>query len=110
MNRPFLSDRPSSRLNPRNLDFGQVTVSFTKSLPLKVKNSGKFNLRVNIGTLAPPFGVNGSGTLDIPKGWHQTATVRFKPDSKGPASDTLTVTSDDPNHPMKNVTVKGIGK
>ena len=87
-----------------------MTVSLTKPLQLNVKNSGKFNLRVNIPTLAPPFGVNGSGTFDIPKGGHQNATVTFKPEATGPASDTLTVTSDDPKHPMKNIKVSGTGK
>ena len=98
------------RIATNHLDFGKVTVSLTKSLPLKVKNSGRFNLRVNIGTLAPPFGVNGSGTFDIPKGGHQTATVTFRPDATGPASDTLTVTSNDPKHPSKKIKVSGAGK
>ena len=82
----------------------------TKPLQLNVKNSGKFNLRVNIGMLAPPFHVNGSGTFDIPKGGLQTATVTFKPDATGPASQTLIVTSDDPKHPMKKIKVSGTGK
>jgi len=82
----------------------------TKSLPLKVKNSGKFDLQVNIGTLTPPFAVDGSGTFDIPKGGHQPVTVTFKPDATGPASQTLIVTSDDPKHPMKKIKVSGTGK
>jgi hypothetical protein len=93
-----------------HLNFGKVTVSLTQSLHLKVKNSGKFNLRVNIGTLTPPFGGSGSGTFDIPNGGNQTATVTFKPEATGPVSQTLTVTSDDPKHPSKNVKVSGVGK
>ena len=98
------------RITTNHLRFGKVTVGATKGVPLNVKNSGKFNLRVNIPTLLPPFGVNGSGTFDIPKGGHQPVTVTFKPDATGPASDTLTVTSDDPKHPMKNIKVSGTGK
>jgi hypothetical protein len=98
------------RIATNRLDFGKVTVSLTKSLPLEVKNSGKFNLRVNIGTLAPPFGVNGGGTFNIPKGGHQTPMITFKPAAIGAASDTLTVTSDDPKHPMKKIKVSGTGK
>jgi len=98
------------RIATNHLNFGKVTVSLTKPLQLNVKNSGKFNLRVNIGMLAPPFHVNGSGTFDIPKGGLQTATVTFKPDATGPASQTLIVTSDDPKHPMKKIKVSGIGK
>jgi len=98
------------RIATNRLNFGKVKVGSTSSLPLKVKNSGKFNLQVNIGTLAPPFGVDGSGTFDIPKGGHQPLTVTFKPDATGPASDTLTVTSDDPKHPIKKIKVNGVGK
>ena len=98
------------RIATNHLNFGKVTVSLTKSLPLKVKNSGKFNLQVNIGTLAPPFGVNGSGTFDIPKGGHQTPMITFQPDTTGAVSQTLTVTSDDPKHPMKKIKVSGVGK
>ena len=82
----------------------------TNSLPLKVKNTGKFNLRVNIGTLTAPFGVSGSGTFDIPKGGSQPATVTFRPDATGPASQTLSVTSNDPKHPSKKIKVSGVGK
>ena len=98
------------RIATSHLDFGKVTVGSPKSLPLKVKNSGKFNLRVNIGTLTAPFVVNGSGTFDIPKGGHQTPMVTFQPSATGAASQTLTVTSDDPKHPSKNVKVSGVGK
>ena len=98
------------RIATNHLNFGKVTVSLTKGLPLNVKNSGKFNLRVNIGTLTPPFGVNGSGTFDIPKGGQQPVTVTFKPDATGAASQTLIVTSDDPKHPIKKIKVSGVGK
>jgi len=98
------------RITPNKIDFGKVTVSLSKSRPLTVKNSGKFNLRVNIGTLTAPFGVNGSGTFDIPKGGNQPVTVTFKPDATGPVSQTLTVTSDDPKHLSKNIKVSGVGK
>jgi len=97
-------------IGTNHLNFGKVTVSLTKPLPLNVKNSGKHNLRVNIGTLTPPFAVDGSGTFDIPKGGHQSATVTFKPDATGPVSDTLIVTSDDPKHSMKKIKVSGVGK
>ena len=98
------------RITTDSIDFGHVTVSLSRGRPLTVKNSGKFNLRVNIGTLTAPFGVNGSGTFDIPKGGHQSATVTFRPMTKGKASQTLTVTSDDPKHPSKKIKVSGLGK
>ena len=98
------------RITTNHLRFGKVTVNSTKGLELNVKNSGKFDLQVTIPTLAPPFGVNGSGTFDIPKGGQQPVTVTFKPEATGPASDTLTVTSDDPKHPMKKIKVSGTGK
>jgi len=98
------------RITTNSIDFGQVTVSLSRGRPLTVKNSGKFNLRVNVGTLTAPFGVNGSGTFDIPKGGHQSATVTFQPMTKGKASQTLTVTSDDPKDLSKKIKVRGVGK
>jgi hypothetical protein len=37
-------------------------------------------------------------------------SVSFSPTSGGPTSQTLTLTSDDPKHPSRKVTVLGIGR
>jgi hypothetical protein len=98
------------RISTNHLGFGKVKVNSTTSIPLKVKNAGKFNLQVTIGTLDPPFGVNGSGTFDIAKGHSTTATVTFQPLATGAVSQTLKVNSDDPKHPEKDIKVSGVGK
>ena len=65
---------------------------------------------MTIGTLVAPFNVSGSGSFDIPAGGSQTVTVTFQPTAKGKVSQTLTVTSDDPNNPSVSIDVKGTGK
>jgi hypothetical protein len=64
----------------------------------------------DVGTLAAPFGVDNSGTLEIPKGQSTTAMITFQPTAAATASQTLVVTSDDPKHPSKEVKVSGVGK
>ena len=98
------------RVATNHLNFGNVKVNSSASLPLKIQNKGKFDLQVTIGTLVSPFSVNGSGTLNIPKGKSKTATVTFQPLATGAAAQTLSVTSDDPKNPAKNVKVSGTGK
>jgi hypothetical protein len=95
-----------------NLSFGTVKVNSSPSKKLKVKNKGKAPLQVTIGTLVAPFTVTaGSGTFNLPKGKTQNVTVKFQPTAKGATSpQTLTITSDDPKHPSKNVTASGAGK
>jgi Abnormal spindle-like microcephaly-assoc'd, ASPM-SPD-2-Hydin len=93
-----------------NLSFGTVKVNSTKSKKLKIKNSGKGVLQVTIGTLVSPFIFNGS-TFNLAKSKTKTVTVKFKPTAKGAtASQTLSIASDDPNHPTHNLTASGAGK
>jgi Abnormal spindle-like microcephaly-assoc'd, ASPM-SPD-2-Hydin len=95
-----------------NLSFGATKVNSTKTKKLKVKNKGKGDLQVTIGSLDPPFTVtNGSGTFNLAKGKSTPVTVQFNPTAKGAATrQTLTITSDDPKHPMHNETASGSGK
>jgi hypothetical protein len=93
-----------------DLSFGSVKVNATKSKKLKIKNTGKGSLQVSIGTLASPFTFNGSA-FNLAKDKTKTVSVKFKPTAKGPATpQTLSITSDDPNHPSHNVTASGSGK
>ncbi len=95
-----------------NLSFGKVKVNSTKSKKLKVKNKGKAPLQVTIGTLDLPFKViSGVGTFNLAKGKTENVTVQFNPTAKGAATpQVLSITSDDPKHPMHNETATGSGK
>jgi hypothetical protein len=94
-----------------NLSFGAVKVNSTKSKKLKIKNKGKAPLQVIIENLNPPFTVSSIGTFNIPKGKTKTVSVKFKPTAKGPTSaQTLSITSDDPNHPSHDLNASGSGK
>lgn len=95
-----------------NLSFGKVKVDSTKSKKLKIKNKGKGSLQVTVGTLAPPFTVtSGSGTFSLAKGKTEKVTVKFEPSAKGATPEqTLTIMSDDPEHPSHDLTASGSGK
>lgn len=92
------------------LQFHKVAVNSFKNKSLKIKNKGKGDLHVTIGSLAPPFSVAGSGAFTIPKGQMTKATIAFVPAATGTASQTLNITSDDPSLPMQSVNAIGIGK
>ncbi len=109
---PTATPTPTGRmhLSTNHIDFGEAKLDSIHRLPLKVRNSGQFGLQVTIGQLTAPFGVDNSGTFEIPKGHSTTAMVTFQPTAAGTASQTLVVTGDDPKHPSKNVRVSGVGK
>jgi Abnormal spindle-like microcephaly-assoc'd, ASPM-SPD-2-Hydin len=97
-----------------NLRFGATKVNSTKTKKLKIKNKGKGDLQVTIGTLDPPFKVTGgNGTFTLSKGKSApvTVTVQFNPTATGAAApQTLNITSDDPKHPSHTETASGSGK
>jgi hypothetical protein len=95
-----------------NLRFGATKVNSTKTKKLKIKNKGKGDLQVTIGTLDPPFKVTGgNGTFTLSKGKSAPVTVQFNPTATGAAApQTLNITSDDPKHPSHTETASGSGK
>jgi hypothetical protein len=97
-------------VSPPQLQFHNVAVNSSRNKTLKVRNRGMGDLHVTIGPLTPPFSVTGGGSLTIPKGKMTRATITFAPAATGTASQTLSVTSDDPAQPMKNVNAVGVGK
>lgn len=100
----------SIRLSRLHLNFGKVAETSMKSETFKIRNAGKGDLHVTVGTLTAPFQVQGGGSLTLTKGQVAVVTVIFMPTTSGKVSQTLTVTSDDPKHPSKTVTASGTGK
>jgi Abnormal spindle-like microcephaly-assoc'd, ASPM-SPD-2-Hydin len=100
----------SIRLSRSRLNFGKVAQTSTKQETFKMEDVGKGDLHVTVGTLQPPFQVQGGGSITVTKGQPATVTVVFAPTGSGRLSQTLTVSSDDPKHPSRSVTVSGTGK
>jgi len=99
---------------PSPLDFGQVGTSTTKTLAVKVDNTGVIDLDItNVtfsGTDTGKFSfVSGTGT--IPVGGMSNLLIRFSPGTGlGTFSNaTLHVLSNDPDTPSTNILLRGTG-
>lgn len=100
----------SIRFSHFHLNFGNVAVNSMKSEMFAIRNAGKGVLNVTVGTLQPPFQVQGGGAITLNEKQSAIVTVVFAPTAAGKVSPSLTVTSDDPKHPTSTVTMRGNGK
>ena len=102
----------SIRLSRGSFNFGKVTVDATKTATFTIRNAGKGDLHIIVGSLQSPFQVSGGGSMTLAKGQRSSPiSVRFAPTSSGAVPpQTLTVSSDDFQHPVSSITVSGAGK
>jgi hypothetical protein len=99
-------------LSRNRVNFGKVKLNVTKTDKFRVHNVGKGVLHVTVGSLQPPFQVQGGGSITLSKGQASPPiSVQFTPTTSGVVTpQTLTMSSDDPKHPSPSLTVSGIGK
>ncbi len=103
----------SIRLSRKKINFGKVLAGRTKSETFKIRNAGKGDLNVTLGTLQPPFQVNPLiAPFLLAKGkTSPPITVQFMPTAPGAIpSQALLISSDDPGNPSVPVTMLGVGK
>jgi uncharacterized repeat protein (TIGR01451 family) len=108
---------PAGKLEvlPRALRFPFTRVNQTRTLRLIVNNGGMGTLTGNVdaGTLAAPFTVSsGAGPFTLGPRRSMTVTVQFTPIVRGAFTDTLIITSSDPepSRQQVEVTVTGRGR
>jgi outer membrane protein assembly factor BamB len=97
---------------PVTLNFGIVKAGQSKALTLSIEDSGLGALTGNVDAsgLKPPFAAaSGTGKFTIANRTSRAVMVRFAPRAAGPFSGTITITSNDPNHPSVSVSVSGSG-
>jgi subtilisin family serine protease len=100
---------PDIAVAPESLDFGPVYIGLTTSLPLIVTNIGAIPLVVSgVSTDNAEFGVDPSGFV-LPPSASRIVTVDYTPATEGPVAGTLTIDSDDPDHPQLDVGLAGEG-
>jgi hypothetical protein len=104
---------PQITVSPANIDFGNVEAG-TSSSPhsVTIRSVGSENLTVSgISDPGSPFSLSSLPTLPvvIPPGGTETFEVTFSPLTAGVFNSTITVTSDDPSDPTKDVTLTGEG-
>src|SRR5215813_451737 len=103
---------PVIQAAPDPLDFGEVCLNTSKTLPLVIRNTGECNLTVaGITFSSTEFKLVSPPTFPfvITPGGSRTVMVSFMPvGATGPRMATMTINSDDPVTPMKVVTLKGV--
>jgi hypothetical protein len=94
------------------INFGRVKIGRTKTIRFRVRNAGKGILQVTVGTLTTPFAVADSGSLaPLAKGKASPLiTTQFTPTVTGLVTQSLMITSSDPDHLTWPITVEGTGR
>ena len=104
---------PAIELSPTSLVFFSVPVGSSKTLQIKVRNTGTQNLVVSSVTITnpqfstvPPLG---GFTMRLSPGGEWPITVEFRPTATGVQTAALKVVSNDPKHPSAEATLAGSG-
>jgi hypothetical protein len=102
---------PAIDLAPLVLGFGTVNTGDTQDQPLVLTNTGKGALTIrSISSTDPQFTVSAPDVpFTLPPSAQQMLTIHFTPAASGTQTATLSISSDDPNHPVASVVLTGIG-
>ena len=100
---------------PNPMDFGGVLLPNTKQKTLKITNAGMNDLEITspitiTGANAGDFFISPDACQPIPAGKNCKLSVSFTPSASGTRTATVNIHSNDPNKPLKTVTLKGKGK
>jgi parallel beta-helix repeat protein len=100
-------------VTPTNLVFGSVIAGQTKDMTVQIShtNTGPASLTIQSMTSSNArfTEVAPSLPLTLAPGGKTSVTIRFAPVSASSETGTLTITSDDPNQPVVQVTLSGQG-
>ena len=94
----------------KRLQAGTVKLGKSKSVKLKIKNTGAGSVHLNVPALAAPFTTAPAGNLLLPPRQTQVITVTYSPTMRGAVVGGLAITSDDPLAPLSIVPLAGKGK
>jgi hypothetical protein len=99
-------------VSPKKLNLSAAPMA-TASPSITISNTGTGPLKVSVSSPVhnPPFSELGGGMVTIPGGSAAKVTIVYSPTRKGSTSDSITITSDDPNQkkPIK-IKIKGKSK
>src|SRR5262245_23617503 len=98
---------PMIEANPGTLDFRTVFSSFSRTPPLRVRNSATAVLHVTGIASSDPAVTVSPSTFDIPVRGTQDVAVTYRPPSAGVLDASLTVSSDAANAPVRQVRLLG---
>ena len=100
---------PDAKVTPASLDLGTVFVGASRRDSVRVQNVGVLPLRLSSAATDHPDFTAAFDSLTLTPGAAVTIPVRYQPASVGPASATLTVTTDDPDQPEIRIGVTAAG-
>jgi len=99
------------RISPAALKFGTVRVGRSSTLQLPIRNVGREPLEGQVGPVSTPFSETmGGGTFNLAPRAHRRVSLRFAPALRARFEAVLEVSSDDPDHGLTPVPLKGIGR
>ena len=100
---------PQIRASASNLDFGQVNVLDTKSLPLIISNDGDADLILDKITIDDALFSVTPDSVIISTSASAELSISFTPDSVGSESTMITINSNASNRQSLQITVTGMG-
>jgi hypothetical protein len=100
---------PHALISSTALDLGSVAVCQSGSQGLQVSNTGAVAMAVGAMTSGAPFSVAPPSLSVAPTNGTSTVLATFTPAAVGPASGTLTITTDDPANPSFTVSLSAKG-
>lgn len=101
--------QPEIVVSPISLDFGITTVAQPKYLNSIISNYDLGTLYVNVSSSNPLF-VPNQTTLQIASSSNSSLSITFSPVSTGVQSAVITLSTNDPDHPIVFINVTGQGK
>ncbi|MFN3597651.1 MAG: choice-of-anchor D domain-containing protein [Rubricoccaceae bacterium] len=101
---------PAISVNPAAVAFGNVAIGGSATRTVTITNSGGEDLTIAGATLSgsSAFSIEGAVPGTIAPGANAPVTIRFSPTAAGPASGTLTITSNAASSPT-TVALSGAG-
>ncbi len=100
---------PKAVVNPLDAAWGQVAVGSSKTLDITIGNQGSSELMILNGELSGQgFGLQ-QAVERVPAGESRVAILTFVPGQPGPATGSLKLSTNDPEHLSISISLSGTG-
>ena len=100
---------PDLVLPKAEIDFGEVEVGQKSLESFSLWNAGEARAKVTLVSSSPELFPAWDPSLEIEPGVTADTAVRFMPKKNGPFEATLFIASNDPNDPVQEIVLKGVG-
>ncbi len=107
---PAFAQPQQVMVTPSVIDFGGVPLGESATVLVRMANVGGLPLTViQLSVDDPQFAVNSQGPFTFPPGNFWVVGVTLAPTGPGPIDGVLTIETDDPNQPIVDVPLMGVG-